>query len=368
MKKMLLLLAVFLISATLFSQSTILTTWEFGPTSYSPVLSFNGAPSDQEIVSYISVTNTDAADVTINVVRENVNVVGNSSNQFCWGGICFSPDTDTSLLSMTLAPGEMTHEFSGHYVSGGAVGISMVKYTFYDIHNPDNRSEVMVSYNNLFELSCESGDSVSKHTRLLNGTVDDPIHGVIKIHNHVPAPLNLIAFKQPAFLVPNSTNWMFFGGTEYPFGVDTTGMVTIAGNMTDESFEMFYDADGNAGESQMVYAFLDPTNPSNYALYWIKYNATVDGISDEILANTTFSPAFPNPADNHVSFNYDIPAEVNNAEILITNLLGAVVYQGSVNGMSGTKRIDVSNLTEGIYFATLKLDNQVATSQKILVQ
>ena len=118
----------------------------------------------------------------------------------------------------------------------------------------------------------------------------------------------------------------------------------------------------------MVYAFLDPTNLSNYALYWIKYNAVVDGISDEILANTTFSPAFPNPADNHVSFNYDIPAEVNNAEILITNLLGAVVYEGSINGMSGTKRIDVSNLTEGIYFATLKLDNQVATSQKILVQ
>jgi len=131
---------------------------------------------------------------------------------------------------------------------------------------------------------------------------------------------------------------------------------------------MHYNANENDGISQIVYVFLDPTNASNYALYWIHFNAEGGaGLSDKILENTTFSSAYPNPANNYVSFDYDIPQEVSQAQILITNLLGAVVYEGTLEGLNGTKRIDVSNLTEGIYFATLKLDNEVATSQKILV-
>jgi uncharacterized membrane protein len=124
MKKMLLLLSVFLLSTGLFAQSTILTMWEFGPTSYSPVITFNGAPDDMEIVSYIGVQNTGTSDVTIKVTRENINLIGNAVNQFCWGGVCFSPSTDTSANSMTLAPGEMTNEFSGHYEPKDNVGVS----------------------------------------------------------------------------------------------------------------------------------------------------------------------------------------------------------------------------------------------------
>ena len=92
------------------------------------------------------------------------------------------------------------------------------------------------------------------------------------------------------------------------------------------------------------------------------------GLSEKTLDNTTFSAAYPNPAASHVSFDYEIPQEVTNAEILVINLLGAVVAQSPLEGKYGTSRIDVSNLSEGIYFATLKLDNYTAFTQKVLVQ
>ncbi len=367
MRKILLLLAVFLTSATLFSQSTIMTTWEFGPTSYSPVITFNGAPGDMEIISHIKVINTGADSVKIRVAREVICQVENTILTFCWADACFLPGTDTSANFAILEPGESTDGFSGHLSPNGSMGISTVKYTFFDMDNPDNYSEVLVNYNSLFSLSCESGDSVSMNTRMLNGNVDDPIHGVIKVHNHAAAPLNLIAFKQAVFLMPNSTNWFFFDGVEYAFGTDTSGLVTIAPTTTDESFEMFYDADGNEGISQMVYVFLDPTNAGNFALYWIHFNAETTGISNYVLDNTSFSAAYPNPAESFVSFDYEIPTVVSRAEILITNLLGAVVYESTLSGLNGTERINVSNLTGGIYFATLKLDNHIATTQKILV-
>jgi hypothetical protein len=369
MKKLLLLLAVILTSTALFSQTSILTTWEFGPTSFSPVLTFNGAPTDGEIVCYIAVQNVGDADVTINVAMEEINVMAGTVNQFCWGGLCFPPGTDTSALSMTLTPGETTHEFSGHYQPNGVPGISIIKYTFYDVHNPANKSEVMVSYNSLFEITSEDGDSIAKHTRMLNGFNNEEIMGTIKVHNHIPADLNLIAFRQPVIVVGGSTNSMSFGGIDFPETVDTTALHTIGGSTVDETFKMHYNANGTDGVSQILYVFLDPTNTSSFALFWVHFNAEGESdISEEILARTEFSAAYPNPASSHVSFNYDIPQEVKMAEVVITNLLGAVVYEGAVEGYVGTKRIDVSNLTEGIYFATLKLDNEIATSQKILVQ
>jgi len=367
MKKILLLLAVFLTSAMLYSQ-TIQTFWEFGPTVYSPVLSFNGPPTESQIVAHVTVTNTGTSNIIVKVAREVIYQVPTTMHTFCWADQCYGPGTDTTSKADTIAPGEFNHSFTGDIAPNGTMGISTVKYTFFEVGNPANFSEVLINFNTLFSLSSESGDSVSMHTRQLNGDVDTPLHGMIKVHNYSDGPLNLISFKQPVNLIENSTNWFFFDGVEYAFGTDTSGLVTIMPTTTDESFEMFYDADGNVGISQIVYAFLDPTNAANYALYWVKFNAEVTGISDQILANTTFSPAYPNPSENFVSFDYEIPAEVNRAEIYITNLVGAIVYEGSLQGLNGTQRIDVSNLTGGIYFATLKLDNQIATSQKILVQ
>lgn len=367
MKKLVLLLAVFMATSALFSQS-ISTTWEFGPTLAFPTITFNGAPSDMEIVSHIQVTNIGANPIKVKVVREVLSQVEFTMHQFCWAGACFPPDTDTSANFETIAPGATSMEFSGHLQPNGTIGLSLIKYTFFDVDNPTDAVSVIVVYNSMFSVTCESGDSVHPNTRMITGTPVDPLHGMFKVHNHVPAPLTQVVFKQSLFLVNGSTNWFFFDGVEYPFGTDTSGLVTIPASTTDESLEFFYDADGNAGVSQIIYVFTDPMVEGSFALYKIDFNADDTGIDDDILARTTFSPAYPNPAESFVSFDYDIPNEVKQAELLITNLLGAVVYQGALQGLTGTERIDVSNLTEGIYFATLKLDNEIATSQKILVQ
>jgi hypothetical protein len=366
MKKLILLFSVMLVSSALFSQTTLLTTWEFGPTSFAPSITFNGAPGDMEVVSHIRVTNTGPEPVTVKVARTVLDQVENTIHNFCWGGLCYGELVDTSGGFEVIAPGAFSDEFSGHLIPQGTLGISAVQYTFFDVDNPDNAVSVTVLYNTMFSLSMEENDT--SHTTLLSGPVDDPINSMIKVHNNLPMDLNMLVFRQPVFTVAGSQNWMWFGGTEYDPAVDTTGVNMIAANTTDETFKMYYDPDGNVGTTQMIYVFTDPTNPSNYALWWVNFEALPSAISDHILANTTFSPAYPNPADNFVSFNYDIPAEVNQAEIMITNLLGAVVYEGSLSGLNGTKRIDVSSLTGGIYFATLKLDNEVAMSQKILVQ
>jgi hypothetical protein len=367
MKKLVLLFSLVFMTSAAFTQ-TILTTWEFGPTSFSPSITFNGSPTDAEIVSHIVVQNLGTESVTINVAREEMLTVPNTVNQFCWAGLCYSPTQDTAGNTMTLAPGESTNEFSGHLQPAGTEGVSIIKYTFFEVGNPSNFSTVIVHYNSLFSVSSEAGDSaISEHIRFFFGSANQDFSGVIKIHNHGSNPQNIIALRGAQLVPGSSENYFEFGGVTYPATADTSAPIAIDAGATNESFVSHYNANGSGEPGQIAYAFLDPTNPAAYAVMLFTYQTNL-GLSEKTLDNTTFSAAYPNPAASHVSFDYEIPQEVTNAEIIVTNLLGAVVAQSPLEGKYGTSKIDVSNLSEGIYFATLRLDNYTAFTQKVLVQ
>ncbi|MEN8225324.1 MAG: T9SS type A sorting domain-containing protein [Bacteroidota bacterium] len=145
--------------------------------------------------------------------------------------------------------------------------------------------------------------------------------------------------------------------------------VTIDPGVTlEDDFSGHYYPNYAPGEAIIAYTFYDLHNPDDKVTVNVHYVLSLAGLSEEILANTGFSAPYPNPSSSFVSFDYDIPAEANRAEILITNLLGAVVYEASLEGNIGTLKIDVSDFTEGIYFATLKLDQEIVTTQKVLVR
>ena len=97
---------------------------------------------------------------------------------------------------MTLAPGESTNEFSGHLQPNSTEGVSIIKYTFFEVGNPSNASSVIVHYNSLFSVSSEAGDSaISDHIRFFFGSANQDLSGMIKIHNHGSNPQNIIALR-----------------------------------------------------------------------------------------------------------------------------------------------------------------------------
>jgi hypothetical protein len=55
---------------------------------------------------------------------------------------------DTSLLNITIKADSTSkpEEFSGHYQPNGVIGTSIIKYTFYDMNNPDTRTSVVCKF------------------------------------------------------------------------------------------------------------------------------------------------------------------------------------------------------------------------------
>ena len=219
-------------------------SWEGEPLGDTLVVT--GVPSDFEIIGYTDVTNETSSAMTIKVIRENLDVVPGTLNALCWAGLCFGPATDTSTTQLTLDAGATTgdgEEFSGHYYPSDSIGISFVKYYFYNVDNPDERSEIVVQY----------------------------------IAEYV-------------------------------------------------------------------------------------------GLGEGIMADGFISEIYPNPATNFVSINYTLTPQVNSASVRVINLLGKVVKETRIEMGSNKVKLDVSDLSSGVYFYSVIINEEVYKTKKLVVK
>ena len=203
-------------------------------------------PSVFEIIFYASVTNNTASDMTIKVFREVLEEVPGSINQICWAGLCFHFTVDTSSTQLTLAPGATTgegDEFSGHYLPQNTLGSSLIRYTFYNVDNPDERSSIVVRY-------------ISEYV----------------------------------------------------------------------------------------------------------------GLSEGAMKEGYISEVYPNPATHYVNIDYKLTPQVNNAAVKVINLLGEVVKETNIETGNNNVRLDISELSSGVYFYSVLINSEIYQTKKLVVQ
>jgi hypothetical protein len=77
--------------------------------------------------------------------------------------------------------------------------------------------------------------------------------------------------------------------------------------------------------------------------------------------------AFPNPASSMVAINYEVKEAFGVGKISVYNMLGKQVKQITIADQQGNVKINTSDLTEGIYFYSIVLDNKVMATKKLIV-
>lgn len=99
---------------------------------------------------------------------------------------------------------------------------------------------------------------------------------------------------------------------------------------------------------------------------------TVKFICDDVSVNDytdnkIFSNAYPNPAKNMVSFDYNMPNDVQTASVAIYNMMGQEVLKQDLNIGGSRLDVNVSGLTDGVYFYSLIVNNQAVKTNKLVV-
>ena len=94
--------------------------------------------------------------------------------------------------------------------------------------------------------------------------------------------------------------------------------------------------------------------------------AEVDAINVKLSA-ASLEQNIPNPLRNTTSICYNIPADVKNASLIITDMNGKAIKQLSVKAGSGIVNIDASSLNSGTYNYTLIIDGRTIETKKMVV-
>ena len=99
-----------------------------------------------------------------------------------------------------------------------------------------------------------------------------------------------------------------------------------------------------------------------------KSKATTESGNFDENASAYFSSAYPNPANNEVSIDYEINDPETAARFVIYNLLGKIVIEAEISDLSGSLSLNTSDLNEGIYFYSLLIRNDPTRTQKLIIK
>ena len=372
MKKLLLSLILMVFAGSISAQS-LSFKYEGETVEASTIDIVTNLNSSMEIQFDLHILNT--TDAEINVVCEMEDNSGIGQNYLCWG-TCFMPGI--LKAEHTLAGGEeglfnghcMFVDNDGNTLPAGTT-INMV-YTFYDKNNPEEKYVFNVNFT--YEAPALSfkyeGETIEASTIDIVTNLNSSMEIQFDLHilNTTDAEINVVCeMEDNSGIGQNYLCW----GTCFMPGI-LKAEHTLAGGEEGlfNGHCMFVDNDGNtlpAGTTiNMVYTFYDKNNPEEKYVFNVNFTYEEDAIAD-FNSIDVFSNAYPNPANNVVSFDYNMPFDVKSASVAIYNMMGQEVVKQNLNLGSSRTDINVSDLAEGVYFYSLIVNNQTVKTNKLVV-
>lgn len=172
-KKSVLLIALFLV----FASNSLLSA-DLELTKVDTLVSKSTA--DYELESYAIIKNISNKSIDILVRNEIMQLAEGHTTSFCFGtdGKCFQPSTANTVsdVTLTLAPGASSKksDYKGYVFTNDGVGITKVKYIFYDANNESSQ----VSYTTVFDALPMS---VDKELSAKVNVFPNPVSSYLKI-------------------------------------------------------------------------------------------------------------------------------------------------------------------------------------------
>ncbi len=125
----------------------------------------------------------------------------------------------------------------------------------------------------------------------------------------------------------------------------------------------YYEAYGASGIAEVQYCFYDVNNPTDETCVIITYDcSSTTGIND-FNELSEISDFYPNPANGLTNFIFN----GTKAQLKIIDILGNEIKVLQLE-QPGVKKIDLTDMSKGIYFGKLVINNKVTTIKKLIVK
>ncbi len=106
----------------------------------------------------------------------------------------------------------------------------------------------------------------------------------------------------------------------------------------------------------------DNNEVNNYVQFTYKYDANYVGINDINSKNSV--SIYPNPATDIL--NIQIPENIKNPELKLTNIIGKTILKTNLNGSKN--KLNIKNFPSGIYFVSIISNGSVINTKKLIIK
>ncbi len=216
-------------------------------------------------------------------------------------------------------------------------------------------------------LSDANGPIANESTVVVYGDTNTTIQKYIFVTNNSASNLDVKVKKVHIDILAGTENAICWGQCFNPDIFVSPGAITINAGATDNlNFIGDYIPHDNIGKTTVLYVFFDVANTSDSVCVYVEYNATPVGL-ENISLKAEMSSAYPNPAINFTNFDYNLAGN-QNAQLIIRNMLGAIVKEVEISESNGTLLLNTSDMDKGVYFYSLIADNKLILTRKLAVE
>jgi len=211
-----------------------------------------------------------------------------------------------------------------------------------------------------------------------NGTIfhiwGDTITGniikkVVGVKNISTSAVTVDLKKIETSLLPGTSCQICFAGQCYLSSVFVSpNTATLTPNDTNSSGSVDYKPKGHLGESIITLVFFNTGDTNDSAWVVVHFHGSPAGITENDLAKTSISNAYPNPAVNYTSFDYSFAQGTTSAKFVLSDILGSKVKEETLNNMSGNLIVNTSDIEAGIYFYSFYENDRLVLTKKIIVK
>jgi hypothetical protein len=147
-------------------------------------------------------------------------------------------------------------------------------------------------------------------------------------------------------------------------------IVKIEAGQILNTFQVVLEAGLVSGESSLHYVAFNKFNPSHSMEFDLNFIVEEKPEKQNLYHSRfiTLHDVYPNPVVDQAVVDYKVNNDQVKAKIVVHNILGNVVGEYSLPHMENFVRVRTDDLSAGIYFYTLYVENEGVITRKLIVR
>ncbi|HTE34277.1 MAG TPA: T9SS type A sorting domain-containing protein [Chryseolinea sp.] len=218
-------------------------------------------------------------------------------------------------------------------------------------------------------LAFSQGFEISSIQESYRGMIGESIKAPLRFKNTSDKPLTLIIRKVSGQIGSTQKNYFCLDNNcldqrveDYVIKIDPGQMLT--------NFNVVLEAGLVSGESAIKYIAFSKSNPGQSLEFELNFNVEEKAEKISIYSSrfVTLHDVYPNPVVDQAVVDYKILNDRVKAKLVVHNLLGNVVGEYTLPIFENLIRVKTDDLSPGIYFYTLYVDDESVITRKLIVR